>query len=103
MKTAIVLLPLLAACGTTISPVLPVSECLSLLPASVTGPTPKVPLPPIRTAGTLAAFADATEGQLDRANADKVEIVGFEARCKARDAALVKAVTRRPFLSRLFG
>ncbi len=103
MTRALPLLLLLAGCGTSIAPVLPVSECLTLLPASVTGPTPKVPLPPVRTAGTLAAFADATEGQLDRANADKAEIVEFEGRCRERDRQLVKVVTRKGFFARLFG
>lgn len=48
--------------------------------------------------GAIAAFADAEAGQLDKANADKAEIFAFDARCRARDAEMVKALGRRKFL-----
>ena len=87
----------LSACGTYISPILPVSECVALLPEKVTGPTPGAKIPSDRTVGTLAAFGDEQTGQLDKANSDKKAIVDFESRCKARDAELIKAVTKKPW------
>lgn len=73
------------------------TPCLDLLPATVTAPTPGAPIPPVRTLGSIAVYADAQTGQLDKANADKAAIIGFEARCRDRDAALVKAVTKKPW------
>ena len=87
----------LCACMTRISTTLPVSECPSLLPSSVTAPTPGAPIPTKRTVGALAAFGDAQTGQLDKANVDKAAILAFEARCKARDAELIKSVTKKPW------
>lgn len=85
----------LSACGTYINPILPVSECVSLLPRSITSPTPGATIPAERTVGALAVFADAQTGQLDKANDDKAAIVDFEARCQSRDRALIKSVARR--------
>lgn len=49
----------------------------------------------VRSVGAVATFGDAQSGQLDKANADKAAMIEFDARCKARDAALVKAVTKK--------
>ena len=87
----------LASCGTYINPLLPASECATLLPSTITAPTPGAPIPTEHTVGALAAFGDAQTGQLDKANGDKVAIVQFEARCKVRDEALIKAVTKKPW------
>ncbi len=71
---------------------------MTLLPKSVTEPTPGAALPADRTIGGLAAFADAEAGQLDKANVDKGEIIAFGQRCHERDDALRRSLTRHKFL-----
>jgi len=87
---------MLCACGAkqlNLTP--PAPTCLSLIAKTLGAPTPSAPIPPVRTAGSLAAFADAQTGQLDLANDDKEAIFRFEAECRARDAAMRAALTRR--------
>jgi hypothetical protein len=79
-----VLLWTLSACGEK-PPVLtpPAPDCLELIEPTLGRPTPSATIPPTRTEGSLAAFADAQTGQLDIANGDKAEIFAFNRRCKA--------------------
>lgn len=68
----------------------------------MTRPTPPAPIPDSITIGTLAVFGDAQTGQLDRANADKAEILDFDKRCRARDAEFAASLTKRRRLLGIF-
>lgn len=58
-------------------------------------PTPGAPLPPDDSAGAWTSFANSQTGQLVQANAGKSAALEIIERCEARDAEVVKALTRK--------
>jgi hypothetical protein len=50
------------------------------------------------TVGDWISFSDEQTGNLDTANSREAETLHIVSACEARDAALVKELTRKPFL-----
>lgn len=73
------------------------SACSTLLPPEWVEGVEGAPLPEGQTVGDWIAFADATVGQLDKANDRYRAAVGVVSRCEARDAASVKRSRRGLF------
>lgn len=105
LTTALLALPLavLPACSTTTTVNRPASACSTLVPKSLRAKTPGWAVPTVDTVPAWAAAFVGQTGQLavsDTKGAAALEIV--EA-CEARDAEVVKQLTRKPLLRRLFG
>lgn len=72
--------------------------CSSLIPPAWQSGVDPAPLPDGNTVADWVAFGDAQTGKLDQANDRTSTVIGIVSRCEDRDAAAVKAATRRKFL-----
>jgi hypothetical protein len=70
------------------------AACSTLIPVSWQDPVPGAPLPEGQTVGDWVAFGDAQTAQLDKANGRTGDALDIIARCEARDAAVVRRVSR---------
>ena len=92
----------LSACTPSIVMNRPASSCLTLVPEALRADTPGAPLPAGQEVGPWVAFGVAQTGQLSKSNVDKRSVVEILTACEKRDAEAVKAITRKPFLKRIF-
>ena len=70
-------------------------SCSKLIPDDWTAGVPGAPLPKDNTLGQWVAFADGQTGQLDKANGRTKDSLAILRACEARDAEVVKQLTRR--------
>lgn len=74
------------------------AACSSLIPPDWREGVAGAELPDGSTIGDWIAFGDAQTARLDQANGRTRDAVGIVERCEQRDAAAVRAATRRQFL-----
>lgn len=92
------LAPALMGCASVPPIVAAPSACSTLVPSSHRVAVPGADLPSANaTAGDWVAFGDAQTGQLDKANGHTADVLEIIDTCEKRDAATLKAITRRPW------
>ena len=102
MRSALILVFLLAGCVSSPPIISAPSACSTLLPTEWLAGVDSSPLPEGSTVGDWIAFADAQTGQLDKSNDRYKAAVGIVSRCELRDAAAIKR-SKPGFFGRLFG
>lgn len=79
-------------------PILAALDCSQAIPPSYRKPVPGTPLlRPDATVGELAGALDGQTTQLDQANGRAADLVAIADACQARQAAVVAALTPKPW------
>lgn len=72
-------------------------SCSKLVPDDWRTPVPDAPLPFDNTVGAHVRYGEAETAQLEKANGRTAGTIQIVERCESRDAAVVKALTPRPW------